>query len=267
MISSRFPRATAGLKAAALLLLLSCGAVSGQVTTQQLRDQLERGLLGSAVRVTGPALVEASPDDPEARYLFSRALYLTGDLDEAERQLAMIPPDSALAETAGYFHLSGLLQAAAGDAAGALPALARAFELGQGYLQAMDWARTAWQAQEYTIALQVYGVAATTEQGRREPWPYLDQGRLLLTLGQYSEAITALEQSIRVFEAVDTGGARPSPAYVEAFYRLGIIYQRLHEQEGSAEQLLLARHNYQAALVADPNYMPARTALAALTAE
>jgi tetratricopeptide (TPR) repeat protein len=261
-------RGSSGLGSAGclLLLLLSVPAAHGQVTNQQLRDQLERGLLSSAARVTGPALVGAAPDDPEARLLYGRALYLTGDFAEAERQLGMIPVDSAQAGTAAYFHLSGLLQASGGDPAGALPALARAFELSQGYREAMDWARTAWQAQDFEIALQIYGVAAATEQGRREPWPYLDQGRLLLILGRLDEAALALEQSIRVFEAVDTGDARPSPAYVEAFYRLGLVHQRLHEQDGSAGQLRLAENNFRAALVADPNYVPALTALEALAA-
>lgn len=253
------------LKKTAAIALLLFASAHAQVTSAQLRDQLERGLYSSAARVTGPALVLALPDDAEARYLFSKALYLVGDTAEAERQLSLIPAAAELASAADYHHLAGLLIAAAGDANGALPELARAFELSRSYLHAMDWALIAWQAQDHAVALQVYSLAAATERGHREPWPYLNQGRLLLIMERFQEAINAFEEAIRVFEATDTGDGRPSPAYVEAFYRLGLIHQRLYEQNGSAEERRLAENHYQAALSADPNYMPALAALEAFT--
>lgn len=252
------------------VLLLCCTLLAGSAAAQslqQLRDQLDRGLYSSAARVTGPALLEQFPADQQVRYLYSLALYLTGNSEEASRQFELLPATTSEVPEADYLHLSGLLRAARGDPAGALPDLTRAYSLSRTYRHAMDWARTAWQAQDYETALQAYLLAAGTERGSREPWPFLDQGRLLITLGRYEEAVTALERAIQVFEEGDTDDSRPSPAYVEAFYRLGIAHQRRGEQEGSAEFLSLAENNYRAALSADPDYQPAASALAALSGE
>ena len=58
-----------------------------------------------------------------------------------------------------------------------------------------------------------------------------------------------------MFEAFDPGGARPpSPAYVEAFFRLGQTYEALEDFEQAATY-------YQAAQTTDPNYRPAREAI------
>jgi tetratricopeptide (TPR) repeat protein len=86
-------------------------------------------------------------------------------------------------------------------------------------------------------------------------WPHLDRGRLYMFLGAYQDAITELNAAIDVFEATDPGGGRPgSPAYVEAFYRLGEAYEQL----GDLDQ---AETNYRSARTADPNYAPAIAAL------
>ena len=78
---------------------------------------------------------------------------------------------------------------------------------------------------------------------------------MLLLLDRLPDAIAAFERAIDVFEATDRGDARPgSPAYVEAYYRLGEAYERLGDL-GRAEV------NYRAARSADPNYAPAVTAL------
>lgn len=57
-----------------------------------------------------------------------------------------------------------------------------------------------------------------------------------------------------MFETTNPGGTRPTPAYVEAYYRLGEAYEQLGD-------LARAEANYRAARTADPNYAPAVQAL------
>lgn len=220
----------------------------------QMRALLEQGYYNSAARLNGPELVARYPQDGKAHFLYARALYQTGDLAGAsaalERTIAL-DGDSAPA----VVNLQGLLRAANGDPAGALRALQNAFLRSRDYQFAMDWGRVAWQAGRYPEAITAFEAAAGTDRGRTELWPFVDKGRLLVFTGRLQEAIGAFNQAIDVFEATDPGGARPgSPAYVEAYYRLGEAYERLGEIDR-------AEVNYRAARTADPNYGPAIKAL------
>lgn len=255
-LTTGWPRLAARV-AALLAITLAGAALAQEAELRQMRDLLARGYYNSAARLDGPNVVAAYPDDAEARFLYARALYLSGDADGARDELQRAR-QLREHEPVEYLHLDGLLRAAEGDRAGALAALREAFQDSGAYEHAMDWARIAWQLGELDTALEAYALAAQTQRGRREPWPHLDRGRILAFRGDAQEAIEALERAIEVFEEEDAGASRlPSPAYVEAFYRLGRVYERLGDLER-------ADLNYRAARSIDANYTPAAAALEAL---
>ena len=245
------------------LCLTPC--VHAQDALGDMRALLDSGSYYYAAQVAGPALVTENPEAPEAHFLYSRALYLTGDAAAAGMQLGAARR-LAGGDTPAYMWLDGLLQAATGNLEEAEKLLQRAFVENQteeqtgenAYEMAMDWGRVAWQRDDVEGALEAFEAAATTERGRREPWPNLNRGRLLLYSGDYEAAIAALEAAITVFEQNDTSAeGLPSPAYVEAYYRLGQVY----ELEGDRST---AAQHYDFARVVDPNYAPALEALARL---
>jgi tetratricopeptide (TPR) repeat protein len=184
--------------------------------------------------------VESNPDDPEAYYLYGRSLYLTGEIASARDSLDQALLLSGDAVDPDYVHLNGLLLAAEGDLQGAGRLLRNAFIRSNEYEHAMDWGRVAWQAYRLEEALEAYSAAADTDWGARSPWPHLNRGRLLTFLGRTEDAVAAYRQAIEVFEVNDTGEARPSPAYVEAYFRLGEIYESLGVGAGSGRYLQLA---------------------------
>lgn len=223
-----------------------------------MRNLLERGYYNAAAQLEGPNLVLRLPDDPEAHYLYARALWLTNDAAGARREID-IALELADEPSAPLLHLDGLVRASEGDTAGALEALGRAFEASGEYQHAMDWGMIAWRAGQTELALQAYAAAGETERGRSEPWPALNRGRILALVGRDEEAREAFEASIEVFERSDVGGVGPPPvAYVEAFYRLGQLRERAGDLSG-------AEQDYKAARSIDPNYAPAIEALDALT--
>ena len=241
---------------AALVLLAGCLATASaqREPFQQMSDLLAQGYYNSAARLNGPELIARYPEDPEAHFLYATALYLTDNLEGAAAELAEAVR-LAGSEGPAYAHLRGMLQAANGDPAGALRTLQNAFLRTREYDFAMDWGRVAWLAAEYDEALEAFAAAAATPQGAREMWPHLDSGRLLLLQGRPAEAIAAFETAIDVFERTDRGEVGPgSPAYVEAYYRLGEVYEQLGD-------ITQAETHYRAARTADPNYAPARLAL------
>ncbi len=240
-----------------VLALLSLGTTGAfaQAGYDQMRDLLERGYYNSAAQLNGPDLVARNPDDPEAHYLYARALYLTGNLSGAKTQLDKSQALSKGAIEPAYARLDALLTAATGDPMAALRPLQNAFLRTRDFAYAMDWGRVAWQAGAYEEALDAFAAAAETASGADAMWPYLDRGRLLMFLDRPQDAIAEFNAAIDVFEATDPGGARPgSPAYVEAFFRLGEAYEAL----GDLNQ---AETNYRSARTADPNYAPAIAAL------
>lgn len=247
-------RSNALLLALATCLALAPSALAQREPFQQLSDLLAQGYYNSAARLNGPDLIARFPDDPEAHFLYARALYLTDNLDGSATELATAVR-LAGEEGPAYAHLRGMLQAANGDPSGALRTLQNAFLRTREYEFAMDWGRVAWLAAEYDVALEAFAAAAETPQGTREMWPHLDTGRLLMLQGRDMEAIASFETAIDVFERTDRGEVGPgSPAYVEAYYRIGEAYERLGD-------ITQAETHYRAARTADPNYAPAITAL------
>jgi tetratricopeptide (TPR) repeat protein len=249
------PRRTRTLTALLVAaLLLAPVALAREGALAQMRDLLARGYYNSAAQLNGPNLVQSFPDDPEAHFLYARALYLVGNFASATERLGEATARAGGGVPASHVHLGGLIRAAQGDPAGAVRPLQNAFLRSRSYEYAMDWARVAWQAGLFDEALTAFAEAAATDRGRREPWPHLNRGRVLVALGRTAEAITAFETTIDVFEANDPGGLLPSPAYVEAWFRLGEAYEQIGETTR-------AEVSYKAARGADPNYGPALLAL------
>jgi tetratricopeptide (TPR) repeat protein len=246
-----------------LLLALSLTAAQSPEETrafEEMAANIRDGYYHVAAQVSGRNLITRFPENPESFFLYAYALYMIGDTANARQQLDIA---MSLSErvTAQYDHLNGLLRASEGDVNGALRILQNAFIRSQDYTIAMDWGRIAWQAGNSQEALNAFRAASQTEVGRRELWPHLNSGRILKSLGRFEEAIEAFRAAIDTFDAHDTqplgaGGIPqlPSPGYVEAYYRLGEIYEILGD-------ISLARINYQAARNSDPNYEPAVNAL------
>ena len=249
-----------GLTLLLALILAATGLAQARDDAMaQMRDLLQRGYYNSAAQLNGPNLVQRFPDDPDAHLLYARALYLVGDYSAAQARLEQATALTRGSVPASHVHLGGLLRFALGDAPGAVRVLQNAFLREPIYAYAMDWARVAWQAGMYDEALEAFTAAGATTQGRREPWPHVGRGRILLAIERTEEAIDAFETAIEVFEEFDTGDARlPSPAYVEAWYRLGEAYEALGRRTE-------AEVSYKAARSADPNYGPAVQAIDRLT--
>lgn len=236
-----------------LVLAATVSAQSGQGSVASLRELLAGGYYALAAQVDGPQVVRAHPESAEAHVLYARALYLVGNLEAAARQLSRAQPlEMTPALRRDFRHLEALLRAAQGNAEGALRLLAQLFRDAPDYEIAMDWGLVAWQSGNLEAALRAYRAAADTERGRSEPWPSLNEVRLLLLQGQPAEAIRRLETTLTILEADPS--PRPSPAYAEAFYRLGEAYEALGEP---AEAI----SNYQAAQSINPEYLPATVAL------
>ncbi len=252
------------MKRAALLGLISLGsaawaqadgAAAGAAADNvaALRELLSGGYYALAAQVEGPRVVEAQPQNAEAHLLYARALYLVGNLEAAGAQLTRAETLPTAPEQArSITHLSALVRAAEGDTVTAERLLARTFREAPDYQLAMDWGRVAWQGGDLSTALRAYRAAAATPEGQLRPWPSLNLARLQLQAGRFGDAIITLETTLTLIER--NPSPRPSPAYAEAFYRLGQAY----EGQGEVQE---ARSYYGAARSVDPEYAPAETAL------
>jgi tetratricopeptide (TPR) repeat protein len=224
-----------------------------QGSLEQLRQQLNNGYYASATQISGPQAIKENPDNPEAYFLYSKALYYADNPSEARVQFDKAVSLIGDAATPEYTHLNGLITAAQGNLTQAVTLLETAFLKSQDYTMAMDWGRTAWQGGDFETALKAFQAATTTEEGQREVWPYLNQGRLQQFRGDLTAAITAYETALTVFDANDPGGP-PPPSVVEINFRLGEVYESLGDKP-------LAKTYYEAALGLDQNYTPAKNAL------
>lgn len=242
------------------LLVLSClllfAWTLAQTDLEQMQSNLNEGAYAAALRL-GPGLLEQYPDNAEAHYLYALALYLDGDNLPLARETLNSARDLGEDE-ASYLRLDGLLKAREGDSVGALESLSAAFDANPSYGVAMDWGRVAWENGEFAAALAAYEAAATTEAGQTELWPYLNQGRILRSQDDAVAAEAALRRAIEVYDAREVvPNELPSPGYVEAWFRLGELYE-------AAGQLERARSHYESSLALDANYTPAREALESL---
>jgi tetratricopeptide (TPR) repeat protein len=226
-----------------------------QNSLEQLRTQVANGYYASATKISGPLAIKENPDNPEAYFLFSQALYYAAEIPEARVQLDKAltllsdePPPS-------YIHLNGLITASEGQLTQAVTLLETAFLRSQDYSVAMDWGDTAWQAGDFDTALEAFQAATTTERGKTELWPYLNQGRILQQAKEDLDgAMTAYQTVLDIFDANYPGGAPAPPSVVEANFRLGEIYESLGDKA-------TAKSYYDAALYLDRNYTPAKNAL------
>jgi tetratricopeptide (TPR) repeat protein len=245
-------------RAGLIFLVLIAGASVAQNSLEQLRQNLDNGYYASAAQISGPGAIREDPNNPEAYFLYSKALYYTENFPLARTQF-----DKAASllgsQTPDYIHLDGLITAAEGNLTEAVTLLETAFLRSQNYLVAMDWGRTAWQAGDFDTALKAYEAASATEQGQKELWPHLNQGRILQQFkGDNEGAIAAYKTAITIFEENDPGGETSvPPGVVEANFHLGEIYERLGDNA-------TAKSYYDAALFYDRNYTPAQNALTRL---
>jgi tetratricopeptide (TPR) repeat protein len=242
-----------------LALALTCNVVVAQESSlSTLQDLIDRGFWFSAAQVAGPALVEQRPADPEAFRLYALAQYLVGDLQQARENAATAIALRGSASVADR-HLAAMIAADSGDSARASAELRTLFAIEPSYRLAMDWGRVAWQAGLLREAADAFEAAASTPGGLRQAWPWLNQGRVLASLGAWEEALDAYRRAISVYELYDLGGPQlPGPEYVEANFRLGEALEALGKP-------IEAEAAYRAARTADPNHGPSVRALDRLT--
>jgi tetratricopeptide (TPR) repeat protein len=226
-----------------------------QNSLEQLRTQVTNGYYASATKISGPLAIKENPDNPEAYFLFSQALYYAAETLEARVQLDKALTLLSNEPPAEYVHLNGLITASEGNLPQAVTLLETAFLRSQDYSVAMDWGDTAWQAGDFDTALGAFQAATTTERGKTELWPYLNQGRILQQAKNDPDgAMTAYQTVLDIFDANYPGGTPAPPSVVEANFRLGEVYESLGDKA-------TAKSYYDAALYLDRNYTPAKNAL------
>lgn len=239
-----------------LLALSAPGAAWAQPdSVAALRELLESGYYALAAQLEGPRVVKAHPRNAEAHLRYAQALYLVGNVEAARTQLVRAEPLVTTPELSrALAHLDALVRAAQGDTMSAARLLAQTFGAAPDYRVAMDWGLVAWQGGDLRTALRAYRAAATTPEGRAQPWPSLNTARLLLQQGRYEEALAPLETTLVILDLERDSRLLPSPAYAEAFYRLGQAHEAMAEVQEAVS-------NYQAARSVDPDYAPAAEAL------
>jgi tetratricopeptide (TPR) repeat protein len=255
-----------------ILLALSLIPMSiAQTSIEPIRQNIKDGLYTLVIQVSAPELLEREPNNPEAHFLLAYALYYSNDFTQARLELNQAL-NLNLTRTPEVDHLDGLLKATEGDRNQALVLLKKAFTqssdytpasdlasdytMASDYNMAMEWGRIAWENQQFQEALEAFAAAAKTTEGKKLMWPELNRGRILhLALQDYDAAIKAYNQAIKTFDDNDPNpGEQPPPGYVEAFFRLGQIY----EAKGD---IPTAISNYEVARFADQAYEPAIAAL------
>ncbi len=244
-----------------ILLILCVSSVLAQATADLsvLRNRLEQGDFLSVI----PRLeshLRVKPGDTEAHFLLSRAYYLSGGVVNLGRAADQI----SIAFRAGsprseYYWQMGLVQAAQGKTQLALSNLRvaaggdpKASGIKETYRFAMDWGAIAWRSGDLRQALEAYRRAVRIDAS--QPFGWLNQGVIYLSLSEPERAEPVLERSVTLFAL----GYAKHPAYAEAQFTRG----RTLEQLGRFDAARLA---YRSALSLNPNMQIARDALDALS--
>jgi Flp pilus assembly protein TadD len=244
-----------------ILLILSLSSVLAQASTDLnvMRNRLEQGEFLSVIPRL-EAHLRVKPSDAEAHFLLSRAYYLSGgvvNLGRAADQIKSafrVPPPRL-----EFYWQQGLVHAAQGKTQLALSSLRVAASgdpkssgVKDTYRFAMDWGAVAWRSGDLRQALEAYRRAVRIDGS--QPFGWLNQGVIYLSLSEPERAEPVLERSVTLFAL----GYNKHPAYAEAQFTRG----RTLEQLGRFDAARLA---YRSALSLNPNMQIARDALDALS--
>ena len=193
--------------------------------------------------------------------LIGRALFLQGDLDDAE---AAFRRALALNDTLARGHLGlGQIALERGDAAAAVTALERARELGAGSRE-VHWAlATAYRRHGDAAAAARAETAAASATVSDELLPDPVYQELVATLG-----VTLARRNLRVTRYLEQGNAkaalaeweaavRADPEWADPVIQLGLLRARLGDTDGAIEML-------ERGLRLDPEQHQARNSLGTL---
>lgn len=244
------------------LVPLGGGAAQTATDLSGLRVRIETGdYTGAIVRLE--VLIKARPQDAEARYLLARAYYLQGGLANLERAEEAIRSTIRITGSRPeYEWLYGLILVAQGQASAGLTRLRvaasadpRGPTAANVYRYAMDWGLVAWHEGDTRQAIEAFTRASRAAPD--QPWPLIHQGSILLSLREPEQALSVLTRAINTLERATV--AKTNPGFPAAYYWRGRVYEALGK-------FIEARADYSAALDHDPSYVPAREALAGVSA-
>jgi tetratricopeptide (TPR) repeat protein len=222
----------------------------------QIRSRIEQGDYLSAVPRL-EAHIRSRPNDTDAYFLLSRALYLSGgvvNLSRSEDAINQCFRLSSLPKAEHYWQrglvrASSRLKDALLDLRVAASSNARATPK-ELFRYAMDWGAVAWRAGDLAQALEAYRRASRLDAS--QPLAWLHQGTLLVAQSSPNEADSALSKAIGLMQL-----PKPHPSLPEAFYWRGRAMELL-------DKLDAAKENYRRALEFNPNHSGAKAALEAL---
>jgi Flp pilus assembly protein TadD len=244
-----------------ILILFSVSSVLAQVAADLsvFRSRLEQGDFLSVIPRL-EAHLRVKPSDAEAHFLLSRAYYLSGGVVNLGRAADQIRSAfRAPAPRLEYYWQQGLVQSAQGKTQLALSNLRVAASgdpksagIKDTYRFAMDWGAVAWRSGDLRQALEAYRRAVRVDGS--QPFGWLNQGVIYLSLSEPERAEPVLERSVTLFAQ----SYAKHPAYAEAQFTRG----RTLEQLGRFDAARLA---YRSALSLNPNMQIARDALDALS--
>ena len=249
------------LKRSLILLTLGVSSVLAQAVADLnvLRLRLEQGdFLGAIPRLE--AHLRVKPSDAEAHFLLSRAYYLSGGVVNLGRAADQI--NSAFragSPRLEFYWQQGLVQAAQGKTQLALSNLRvaasgdpKASSVKDTYRFAMDWGAVTWRSGDLRQALEAYRRAVRIDAS--QPFGWLNQGVIYLSLSEPERAEPVLERSVTLFAL----SYAKHPAYSEAQFTRGRTLELLGRFDA-------ARLAYRSALSLNPNMQIARDALDALS--
>jgi tetratricopeptide (TPR) repeat protein len=237
------------------LLFLALPTLAQVADLGQIRSRIEQGDYLSAVPRL-EAHIRSRPNDTDAYFLLSRALYLSGGAVNISRSEDAINQCFRLSNLpkAEHYWQRGLVLAGSRlkDAlldlrVAASNARATPKEL---FRYAMDWGIVAWRSGDLAQALEAYRRASKIDAN--QPLAWLHQGTLLVAQGNPNGADSVLSKAIALMQT-----AKPHPSLPEAFYWRGRAMELLGKSDA-------AKENYRRALEFNPNHSAAKAALEAL---